>query len=152
MPKATSSAKKPRHTPLHVEISKDSDMQKFGRVADTDKKKGKDRARGDLAEDDGGAAEQGGVTGGRMSRKILDLARDQQEEVLGEMEDGEDDDEEDDDELEEEDEKVVGTGQRVKRPDADEEEDLEEGDVSDEEYAELVSLRQPLPSYTRATS
>jgi hypothetical protein len=140
MPKATSATKnhKPRHTPLHVDISKDSDMQKFGRVASTNGKKGKDRAsRGDVEAD--GEDKEGGVVGGRMSRKILDLARDQQEEVMGEMEDDDDDEDEEDDEEEEEDVRAVGTGQRVKRPDADEEEDLEEGDVSDEEYAELVS-------------
>jgi essential nuclear protein 1 len=113
-------------------------MQKFGRVASTNGKKGKDRAsRGDVEAD--GDDKEGGVVGGRMSRKILDLARDQQEEVMGEMEDDEDDEDEEDDEEEEEDVRAVGTGQRVKRPDADEEEDLEEGDVSDEEYAELVS-------------
>jgi essential nuclear protein 1 len=141
MPKATSATKnhKPRHTPLHVDISKDSDMQKFGRVASTNSKKGKDRASRVDAEAEGEDKESG-VVGGRMSRKILDLARDQQEEVMGEMEDDDDEDEdEDDDEEEEEDVRAVGTGQRVKRPDADEEEDLEEGDVSDEEYAELVS-------------
>jgi hypothetical protein len=59
---------------------------------------------------------------------------------MGEMEDDDDEDEDADaDEEEEDDVRAVGTGQRVKRPDADEEEDLEEGDVSDEEYAELVS-------------
>ncbi|KAG7562550.1 hypothetical protein FFLO_02024 [Filobasidium floriforme] len=138
MPKATSATKnhKPRHTPLHVDISKDSDMQKFGRVASTNGKKGKDRASRADAEADG-EDKEGGVVGGRMSRKILDLARDQQEEVMGEMEDDDDVDDEEDDDEEEEDVRAVGTGQRVKRPDADEEEDLEEGDVSDEEYAEL---------------
>ena len=145
MPKATSATKgkKPRHTPLHVEISKDSDMQKFGRVAAPASEKGKKRAGHSSAaavvDDDVEEDKDGGVVGGRMSRKILDLARDQQEEVMGEMEDGvdEDDDWEEDDEV---DEKVAGTGQRIKRPDADEEEeDLDEGDVSDEEYAELVS-------------
>jgi hypothetical protein len=100
-------------------------------------KKGKDRSSRADAEADG-EDKEGGVVGGRMSRKILDLARDQQEEVMGEMED-DDDEEDEDDEEEEDDVRAVGTGQRIKRPDADEEEDLEEGDVSDEEYAELVS-------------
>jgi len=129
MPKATSATKgkKPRHTPLHVEISKDSDMQKFGRVAAPASEKGKKRAGHSSAaavvDDDVEEDKDGGVVGGRMSRKILEV--------------DEDDDWEEDDEV---DEKVAGTGQRIKRPDADEEEeDLDEGDVSDEEYAELVS-------------
>lgn len=131
MPKATSSNRnnKPRHTPLHVEINKDSDMQKFGRVASA---KGKSRAK--QGDDEEGAAEEAGVVGGRMSKKILDLARDQQEEVMGEM-DGEDDVWEDDEEEGDDDEV-----ERMKKPDEEEEEDLDEGDVSDEEYAELVSL------------
>jgi hypothetical protein len=141
MPKANSAAargKATRHTPLHVEISKDSDMQKFGRVASAgDKKKGKNRAGARDDEDDAEGSKEGGVVGGRMSRKILDLARDQQEEVMGEMEDDDEDEEWEEDE--EADEKVVGTGQRVRKPDEDEEEDLDEGDVSEEEYAELVS-------------
>jgi len=113
-------------------------MQKFGRVASTgDKKKGKNRAGGARDdEDDAEGSKESGVVGGRMSRKILDLARDQQEEVMGEMEDDEEDEEWEEDE--EVDEKVVGTGQRVRKPDEDEEEDLDEGDVSEEEYAELV--------------
>jgi hypothetical protein len=143
MPKANSAAAKgkaPRHTPLHVEISKDSDMQKFGRVASTGdkKKKGKKRAGAEDDEDDAEGSKEGGVVGGRMSRKILDLARDQQEEVMGEMDDDDEDEEWEEDE-EDADEKVVGTGQRIRKPDEDEDEDLDEGDVSEEEYAELVS-------------
>lgn len=133
MPKATSAnkANKPRHTPLHVEIAKDSDMQKFGRVAAGGRRKDKQRQD----EEDEQDAKQGSVVEGRMSRKILDLARDQQEELMGELDELEDDEEEEDEQ------DGDANEQRMKRPDLEDDEEFEEGDVSDAEYEELVSPR-----------
>ncbi|GFZ45097.1 Uncharacterized protein JCM24511_02823 [Saitozyma sp. JCM 24511] len=123
MPRAAKPSKQ-RHDPLHVELEEDDALRRFGRVS----KPGKRRAdKGDLEEGDEDHGEDA-----RMSRKILDLARDQQEEIAREL--GEE-------EWEDEEEQQAEPSRRAREAptmDSDEEEDFEEGDVSGgEEYAEL---------------
>lgn len=160
MPKATSLAgvKKARHTPLHVELNEDAQLSKFGRISSKAVKKqqqrdkkadgGRDGLEGGLRAGrvSGGVADEGmgqeRVETARMSRKILDLARRQQEEMAAE------------DEVDEEQEsgmritgavprKETGKSARDLMEDEDEEEDdafSGEEEIEEEEYAELVSL------------
>ncbi|KAK4684095.1 essential nuclear protein 1, partial [Tremellales sp. Uapishka_1] len=113
---------KPRHDPLHVELQADESVNKYGRVT----KPGKRRAK-DEGDDDG----EGRGEDARMSRKILELARDQQEEIAGENEE----------QWMDEDEEEVAPSKRareVKAIESDDEEEFSDGDVSaGEEYAEL---------------
>ena len=90
MPKAPRVVKV-RHDPLHVDLEQDDSLQKFGRVSRPGRRKGKAR------EEDEGNDEDGPGEDARMSRKILDLARDQQDEVAREA--GLDEEEESEEEL-----------------------------------------------------
>ncbi|WWC62668.1 uncharacterized protein I303_105265 [Kwoniella dejecticola CBS 10117] len=117
---------KPRHDPLHVQIDADESLRKFGRPSKPSKKK---------AQDDDDFDDEPKAEDARMSRKILDLAREQQEEVSRELG-------EDDDAWEDEDEEVAEPSRRPREiaqipSDDEDEEDFDEGDVSGEEYAEL---------------
>ena len=77
----------------------------------------------------------------RMSKKILDLARDQQEEIAREL--GEDQWEDDEDEDEKAGPSVRG---RPAMESDDEDDELDEGSMSGgEEYAELVSRGRMFP-------
>jgi essential nuclear protein 1 len=159
MPKASSLAgvKKARHTPLHVDLNEDAQLSKFGRISSKAVKKQQQREKKGSA-DTGRDGLDGGLRAGRsaavgvdgddgagrvetarMSRKILDLARKQQDEM--EAEETRDDDE---------DESAMRiTGAVPRRDDPkmrdmdDEDEDdndfPEDEDVEEEEYAELVS-------------
>ncbi|WWC96175.1 hypothetical protein V866_003042 [Kwoniella sp. B9012] len=118
---------KQRHDPLHVQIDADESLRKFGRPSKPSKKK----SREDEELDDEPKAEDA-----RMSRKILDLAREQQEEVNRELGQGDDDDEAWEDEDEAEPSRRPREIAQIPSDDEDEEE-FEEGDVSGEEYAEL---------------
>ncbi|GHJ84983.1 hypothetical protein NliqN6_1385 [Naganishia liquefaciens] len=159
MPKATSLAgvKKARHTPLHVELNEDAQISKFGRISSKAVKKQQQRDRkvdgaregleGGLrgGRASGGAADDGmgeeRVETARMSRKILDLARRQQEEMAAE-------DEDEDEQEQESGMRITGavprkeTGKSVRNvmeDDEEEEEDAFSGDeeIEEEEYAEL---------------
>lgn len=103
MPKAPASSSKPRHTPLHVALDEDRQLEKFGRVK-TSKTgrggngKGKGKSRSGENDDEDVGDQEGRVENSRMSKKILDLARDQQDEVAKELGKGDDwEDEEDED-------------------------------------------------------
>jgi essential nuclear protein 1 len=81
---------KPRHDPLHVEIEQDSSVRQFGRV----KPKRRDGRHEDDEDETPGVslmyygvfdADDKAGEDARMSRKILDLARDQQEEIAKEV-------------------------------------------------------------------
>lgn len=161
MPKASSLAgvKKARHTPLHVELNEDAELSKFGRISSKAVKKQQQRdkkanaeggrdgleggLRGGRAAAAGGDREagEGRVETARMSRKILDLARKQQDEIEAEM--GGDDDE---------DESVMritgavprkedskSTRQAMEDDDEEEDSDFPDEEIEEEEYAELVS-------------
>jgi essential nuclear protein 1 len=82
MPKANPSNTKPRHTPLHVALDQDAQLAKFGRVSRGKKARG--GSKGDGTGDDVEAGERT-TESSRMSRKILDLARDQQSEISREI-------------------------------------------------------------------
>ncbi|KAL7420808.1 snoRNA-binding rRNA-processing protein [Cryptotrichosporon argae] len=120
MPKA-GKIQKQRHDPLHLELSTDEQLRKYGKLSGP----GKRRAR---AEDDDDEARPEDA---RMSRKILDLARDQQDEVareLGEWEDNED-------------EAEPSTGRERIAADSDDDsegDELDDGAVSADEYAALA--------------
>ncbi|WVF68914.1 hypothetical protein IAT40_003688 [Kwoniella sp. CBS 6097] len=122
MPRAARPTK-PRHDPLHVQLDADESLRKFGRPSKPSKKRNSQEE-----EEDQPRAEDA-----RMSKKILDLAREQQEEVNREM-GGDDDWEDEDDEAE-----PSSRPREIAEVDSEEEgaEDFDEGDVSGEEYAEL---------------
>ncbi|WOO76754.1 Bystin [Vanrija pseudolonga] len=124
MPRAPKPTKA-RHDPLHVAIEADESVRRFGRVTAPGKRKGR------VDED---AEAEGQVEDARMSRKILDLAREQQDEIADELGEGDDwEDEEDEDEAE------PSARPRQSRPvDSDDEDEMSDGDVSGgEEEAEL---------------
>ncbi len=81
MPRANTSSSKPRHTPLHVSLDQDAQLAKFGRVSRGKKSRG---PKGDGSTDDA-QVEERTTESSRMSRKILDLARDQQTEISKEL-------------------------------------------------------------------
>lgn len=151
--------KKARHTPLHVELNEDAELSKFGRISSKAVKKqqqrdkktntdgGREGLEGGLRDGRASAAEtdvdlgQGRVETARMSRKILDLARRQQEEMAAEDSDNEE---------QESGMRITGavprkeTGKSAR--DAMEDEDEDEDDAfsgveedEEEEYAELAS-------------
>lgn len=80
MPKASRS-KQARHDPLHVELAADESLRQFGRA-----KQRKSKVEQEEVEDEPRTGEDA-----RMSRKILELAREQQDEVANEL-GGDDDD------------------------------------------------------------
>ncbi|RXK35737.1 essential nuclear protein 1 [Tremella mesenterica] len=111
--------KKPRHDPLLVDLEQDDHLHKFGRVS----KPGRRRKR--IEEDE----VEGGGEDARMSKKILDLARDQQDEIAREM--GEE-------EWEDEDEGEPSSRTRVIDDGSDEDEEIQEGsEYGDREYGDL---------------
>jgi essential nuclear protein 1 len=161
MPKASSLAgvKKARHTPLHVDLNEDAELSKFGRISSKAVKKQQQRdkranaeggregleggLRGGRAAAAGGDNEvgQGRVETARMSRKILDLARKQQDEIEAEMDGG---DGEDENVM-----RITGavprkedsksTRQAMEDDEEEEDSDFPDEDIEEEEYAELVS-------------
>lgn len=167
MPKASSLAgvKKARHTPLHVELNEDAELSKFGRISSKAVKKQQQRdkrasadggrdgldggLRGGRAAASGidGDVAQGRVETARMSRKILDLARKQQDEIAEEETRGRGMDDDDEDAAvmritgavpRKEDSK--STRQAMDDDEEDEDSDFPDEEVEEEEYAELVSL------------
>ncbi len=91
MPRVTSKAtKQQRHDPLHTQITEDDTYRKFGRVSQSSSSSSKSRRKGQGDGDDLDGEENGNEAVGkgedaRMSRKILELAREQQEEIRGEL-------------------------------------------------------------------
>ncbi|KAL4075668.1 Bystin-domain-containing protein [Scleroderma yunnanense] len=83
MPKAHKSTK-PRHDPLLAQINEDELVEKYGRVSQPGKRK--KAGKSNTTEDDSGEV----VLDSKTSRKIFELARDQQEEL--DVPDDEDDD------------------------------------------------------------
>lgn len=122
MPRAPRS-KQVRHDPLHVEIAADESPRKFGRA-----KNRKSKVEQEEVEDEPRTGEDA-----RMSRKILELAREQQDEVANEL--GEDDDDMWKDE--DEDEELEPSARPRQAAMSSEDEDDEEGsdiEGSDEEH------------------
>lgn len=159
MPKIHSKSKTPRHNPLHTEIAQDSDLAKFGRTSSKTatpspsgndgkaiKNKGKGKARRDEAdvaveggEDDVG---RGNVIDGKIGRRILDLARMQQDEEMDLIEgEGKSDDGSEDEEVIVQRKKGVRFAPAEPAEDSDDDgEEFGEDDEEEEvEYEELVS-------------
>ncbi|KAH9843704.1 cell adhesion protein byn-1 [Rhodofomes roseus] len=88
MPRATKPTGKSRHDPLHVQIGEDEVYAKYGRVSHPGKRS---KAKGRTDEDGEDSGEV--ILDPKTSKKIFELARDQQEEV-GAWEDDEEEGEE----------------------------------------------------------
>ncbi|KDQ20623.1 hypothetical protein BOTBODRAFT_50695 [Botryobasidium botryosum FD-172 SS1] len=88
MPRVVSSSKpgKVRHDPLHIQLQDDEFLEKYGRVTNPNKRKSKKSRPEDESND------PDAILDAKTSRKIFELAKDQQDEL--EMPDDEDDDEE----------------------------------------------------------
>ncbi|CAE6439776.1 unnamed protein product [Rhizoctonia solani] len=124
MPRATTPKGKSRHDPLHVQIGEDETYAKFGRVNTT--KKGKKRKSEN--EDELETA-----LDTRTSRKIFDLAKDQQEEL-----DLVDDDSIDRDvDKEADSDEQLNAAQTARAPVMQDSDDEDENEYPDEEYEEL---------------
>jgi len=124
MPRAPKASEKPRHDPLHVQLKEDEHFEKFGKTsAEGTRKKARVKRKDD--EDENGEV----ILDPKTSRRIFELAKDQQNELQPE------DDEEDE----------VGTdgknaafsqARMTSMEDEEDEEDMGD-DVEEEEYAEL---------------
>ncbi|CCM04037.1 uncharacterized protein FIBRA_06195 [Fibroporia radiculosa] len=86
MPRASKTGSKQRHDPLHVQLNEDEINAKYGRISRPGKRS---KSKGRVEDD-----EEGGeiILDPKTSRRIFELARDQQEE-LGAWEDDDDEDE-----------------------------------------------------------
>ncbi|KZT74509.1 cell adhesion protein byn-1 [Daedalea quercina L-15889] len=126
MPRTAKPAGKSRHDPLHVQLGEDEVYAKYGRLSHPGKrKKSKGKEEGD--EDNGEV-----ILDPKTSRKIFELAKDQQEE-LGAWEDEE--------EEEEEIQRPSFTVPRTQDFDADEDDDdLERYDQDDYEEVEEIEV------------
>ncbi|KAJ3566958.1 hypothetical protein NP233_g6664 [Leucocoprinus birnbaumii] len=118
MPRAQKPAQKPRHDPLHVQLNEDEVEAKYGRISQPGKRK-----KTHKADDDGGDV----ILDPKTSRKIFELARDQQDEL--EMPD--------DEEASDEGTKTAFTQLRSQSADEDDDEEPtfdNEEDVEEEEF------------------
>ncbi|CUA69400.1 Bystin [Bos taurus] [Rhizoctonia solani] len=123
MPRATTPKGKSRHDPLHVQIGEDETYSKFGRVSAN--KRGKKRKSENEEELET-------ALDARTSRKIFDLAKDQQEELDLVDDEGS---ERDTDEVDSDEQLNVS---RVARdPTTQESDDEDENEYPEEEYEEL---------------
>jgi len=124
MPRATKQPGKARHDPLHVQLGEDELHAKYGRISRPGK-------RSKAKEDD---EEEGGevILDPKTSRRIFELARDQQEE-LGAWED--------EDEADEDGDKPAFSVPRIQKSDDEDDDDLERfgDDDFEEDVEEIVS-------------
>ncbi|CAE7226370.1 unnamed protein product [Rhizoctonia solani] len=119
MPRATTPKGKSRHDPLHVQIGEDETYAKFGRVSTS--KRGKKRKSDEEPET---------ALDARESRKIFDLAKDQQEELELVDEEGSEKDSDDSDER-------LNAAKAARVPTIQDSEDEDENEYPEEEYEEL---------------
>ncbi|EKM59594.1 uncharacterized protein PHACADRAFT_250194 [Phanerochaete carnosa HHB-10118-sp] len=124
MPRAAKPSGKSRHDPLYVQLGEDEHVAKYGKVA----RPGKRRKSHAGQDDDGEAGEV--ILDPKTSRKIFELARDQQEEL---------EEDEEDEELEEQN-KPSFTLARTQRNEEDEEDDLVEEEEYEEEEVEEIEV------------
>ncbi|KAH7343520.1 Bystin-domain-containing protein [Rhizoctonia solani] len=124
MPRATTPKGKSRHDPLHVQIGEDETYAKFGRVSTS--KKGKKR-RSENEEELETALDT------RMSRKIFDLAKDQQEEL--DLVDDEGIDRDVDEEADSDEQ--LNAAQTARIPTTQDSDEEDENEYPEEEYEEL---------------
>ncbi|KAG8752796.1 snoRNA-binding rRNA-processing protein [Ceratobasidium sp. 423] len=123
MPRATTPKGKSRHDPLHVQIGEDETYAKFGRVSSN--KRGKKRK----SENE----ELEMALDARTSRKIFDLAKDQQEELDLVDDEGSEKDVEDEAESDEQ----LKTARTARIPSIQDSDDEGENEYPEEEYEEL---------------
>ncbi|KDQ64987.1 hypothetical protein JAAARDRAFT_167803 [Jaapia argillacea MUCL 33604] len=132
MPRATKSGGKGRHDPLHVQLKQDELHEKYGSVSHPGKRKKPRRSEGD--EEDGGEV----ILDSKTSKRIFELARDQQEELEERID--EEDDEDEDESLpkprsqasfneDDDDDDDMGDGADIDADDAAEEFQIESGDL-----------------------
>ncbi|KAJ2889669.1 snoRNA-binding rRNA-processing protein, partial [Coemansia aciculifera] len=128
MPKATSKPKT-RHDPLHVELSSGAQIKTKGRAKYAEREQ--TRAKKESGE---------GYIDPKTSKRLLKIARDQQEEVGEEDEDDVNAQYQDQssDEEEEDDDDETAPGRRIYNDEEDDSDDEGEMDYSEEEYEEEV--------------
>ncbi|KAH8105490.1 cell adhesion protein byn-1 [Cristinia sonorae] len=124
MPRANKPTGKSRHDPLHVQLGEDEIHAKYGKISKPDRRR-KSKGPSDEADEAGGDA----ILDPKTSRKIFELARDQQEEL--EQSEG------DDDTLEEQ---TAFTRPRISQPDDDDDDDLGEYNEDEEDEEEIEEL------------
>ncbi|CAE6465368.1 unnamed protein product [Rhizoctonia solani] len=124
MPRATTPKGKSRHDPLHVQIGEDETYAKFGRVSTS--KRGKKR-KSENEEELETALDT------RTSRKIFDLAKDQQEELDLVDDEGSERDIEDETESDEQ----LKAARTARVPAIQDSDDEDENEYPEEEYEEL---------------
>ncbi|KAF8639711.1 hypothetical protein AX17_000973 [Amanita inopinata Kibby_2008] len=115
MPRTTKNPQKPRHDPLLVQMGNDELEAKYGRLSQPGKKKKSTRADADQESAQG-------ILDSRTSKRIFELAKDQQDEMETEMPDDEDEEDESLHQLEN------LSRPRFTIPDEDEDEDLSAGE------------------------
>ncbi|KAG8956644.1 snoRNA-binding rRNA-processing protein [Tulasnella sp. 424] len=139
-PASTQKRQDQRHNPLHVELARDEEIAKYGKVTSPGRRK-KKRGDSDESEEEGGER----FLDAKTSKRILNLAKKQQEEEAVNMSDRTDDEEE---EEEFEDEETAGPSISAairSKPTFDEDEseneaeDLRDG-FMDEEYVEELQI------------
>jgi essential nuclear protein 1 len=151
MPRVSSSSKgKTRHDPLHVQLGDDETYSKFGRISSTSKRE-KKRPDEDENELDVGllwhclAFDElmvfQVVLDAKTSRKIFDLAKDQQEEL--ELVDDEGVGGESDEEREPISSRSLDAAKSTRTPVSNDSDEEEENEYPDEEYEELVCQAPP---------
>ncbi|GJE84754.1 cell adhesion protein byn-1 [Phanerochaete sordida] len=124
MPRAAKPSGKSRHDPLYVQLGEDEHVAKYGKIA----RPGKRRKSQAALDDDEEAGEA--ILDPKTSRKIFELARDQQEE----LEESEEEDEE------EEESKPTFTLARAQQNQDDDDDDLAEDEEYEEEEEEEIEV------------
>lgn len=124
MPRAAKPSGKSRHDPLYVQLGEDEHVAKYGKVTHPGKRR-KSHAEQD---DDEEAGEV--ILDPKTSRKIFELARDQQEEL----------EEDEEDEEPEEQRKPSFTLARTQQNEGDDEDDLAEDEEYEEEEVEEIEV------------
>ncbi|KAI0676769.1 cell adhesion protein byn-1 [Trametes maxima] len=122
MPKAPKASAKSKHDPLHVQLGEDEVYAKYGRVSQPGRRR-KSKAKDE--EDEAGEV----ILDPKTSRRIFELARDQQEEL----------DEKDFDDEDEDDDQPNFSAPRGPALDEDDDLDLEQYEEDVEEIEEIVS-------------
>jgi essential nuclear protein 1 len=131
MPRTSTKATgKSRHDPLLVQLREDDEANKYGRVSKPGRR-AKGHVKGASAEEDAPAEEGTAILDSKTSRKIFELARDQQVE-LGVLDEDAADDEEDDDDGK--------LRPRIAAADEDEDEEYEVEEYEIDAEGEFVSI------------
>ncbi|TCD70471.1 snoRNA-binding rRNA-processing protein [Steccherinum ochraceum] len=123
MPRATKPTGKTRHDPLHVQLGEDEQHAKYGKISKPERRRKSKGTSEDNDDEPGGDV----ILDPKTSKRIFELARDQQEEL--------EDSEGEDDVIEEQ---AAFTRPRIAQIDEEEDDDL--GDYDEEEEEEEIEL------------